>query len=657
MTSRWLSLLVLLVAVACFGCQKSGSPAADAGAGEQADDAFKLGSLLEPFDPPTLEELEKKVEWIDQPVLDSLELLRQRQEKEPVLATVEEALQLRNTSKENNEKILSALGRAAPADGTGADFEETIVRHIGGDVRSTNPMMISSSAEFDIEGLTGVGFFGFDWSFRRFALKESVVSWQSSKDGMYDKLVMRDDMTWADGEPITAHDVEFSFKVIMSEKVPVPAVRSGTDQLKAVKAYDDHTVVFFHKEPLATNQWNVSFPIIAEHKYEKSIHEDPTLQRSPYHVELDADPVVGGAYVITKRVRGQEIVLQRRESYYMHKGKQVRTKPYWKEVRMKVIPDPNTMLLVLKRGEIDEAMISPVQWVNRTTGDDFYANNTKAYGLEWVYFYFGWNCKSPYFSDKRVRQAMAYAYDHDQMIEVIREGLDEKCTGIYHHTSRWAPTKEDREAFLKERKYKFSGEYKSSQDYDKAEALLEEAGWVDHDRDGIRDKEIEGRYVPFQFTIITSQTPGSIRVCKLLSRNLDRIGIICNVRPMEYTVLQDRSRRHRFHAMFGGWGTGVYPDTSENIWKSGAGRNYVNYADERADEIFKKASRELDEDKRRQMFAELHMILWEDQPYTWLFFRNSYYGFNKRLRGYVFSPRGPYHYGPGFSSIYKALPP
>ena len=47
------------------------------------------------------------------------------------------------------------------------------------------------------------------------------------------------------------------------------------------------------------------------------------------------------------------------------------------------------------------------------------------------------------------------------------------------------------------------------------------------------------------------------------------------------------------------------------------------------------------------------MLLWEDQPYTWLYFRNAYFGFNKQLRGYNFSPRGPYNYGPGFDAIWK----
>ena len=72
----------------------------------------------------------------------------------------------------------------------------------------------------------------------------------------------------------------------MDPKVPVPAVRSGTDKLRWVEAYDDHTVVFFHKQALATNVWNINFPLIPEHIYEKSLVEDPTLSESELSREI-----------------------------------------------------------------------------------------------------------------------------------------------------------------------------------------------------------------------------------------------------------------------------------------------------------------------------------------------------------------------------------
>ncbi len=56
---------------------------------------------------------------------------------------------------------------------------------------------------------------------------------------------------------------------------------------------------------------------------------------------------------------------------------------------------------------------------------------------------------------------------------------------------------------------------------------------------------------------------------------------------------------------------------------------------------------------RYEAYGKIHELINEDQPMMFLYYRNSFYGFNKGLRGYMFSPRGPYHYGPGFSSIWK----
>ncbi|MAC53399.1 MAG: peptide ABC transporter substrate-binding protein, partial [Gimesia sp.] len=103
----------------------------------------------------------------------------------------------------------------------------------------------------------------------------------------------------------------------------------------------------------------------------------------------------------------------------------------------------------------------------------------------------------------------------------------------------------------------------------------------------------------------------------------------------------------------GGWGTGTDPDTSINLWKTEAARNYVNYSNPEVDKLFEEGRREFDVEKRAKIYGKIHELLYEDQPYTWLYFRNSFYGFNKDLRGYVFSPRGPYGYGPGFSSLWK----
>ena len=616
---------------------------------------FQLGDLVPMADDefPELADLDADAEWADKPVLDAMDLMRQRQENEEAEATIEEAMALVNDSPVNNSKIRSAIGRLASLDGSNADFNASWSRHTAGDVRSTNPLMASSSAEFDVSGLINFGLLGFDWTFTPYGSKDGIVSWQTSSDGLYDKIVLRDDLIWSDGTPITAHDVEFSYKVIMTSKVPVPAVRSGTDQLLGVKAYDDRTVVFFHPDSLATNVWNILFPIIPKHVFEASVAEDPTMQSSAYHVEKDENPVTGGAYVITKRVRGQEITLERRESYHTVDGTQVRAIPYFKNIRFTIIEDPNTALLSLKKGDIDEYQLTPPQWTDQTGDEEFYNKNTKAYDIEWVYFYFGWNNRSHFFRDVRVRKAMGLAYDHNELLTRHRNNLDEAARGIFHSTSPWSPET-------------LPESYK--QDLDLAEELLAEAGWEDTDDDGILDGMVfiddgfDGQIdsvqrVPFKFTIVSSNRPDRVAMCELLQENLDQIGIECSVSPVEFTTLQDRSRKHQFHAQFGGWGTGTDPDTSENLWATKAidsGRNYVCYSSPEIDQLFIDGKYELDPDKRREIYRQIHLKLYEDQPYTWLYYRNAYFAFNKELRGVNFSARGPYSYGPGESSIFKS---
>jgi peptide/nickel transport system substrate-binding protein len=655
--TRWSWLLAFVLWIGCSsGNDSATKPAetdadnstatteAEAAAAEQgesvSDKPFQLGDLIKPFDPPPLEELEKSVEWVDRPVLDSLTMMRDHQaEQGPPPLTVAEALALRNESREDNEKILGTLGRVAPEDGAGVDFESEIVMVADGDLKSSNPLLYSSVTEFDYQALTGFGLFGANWKLEFFGSKDALVSWQSSKDHLMEKVVLRGDLTWSDGKPITAHDVEFSFKVIMSDAVIIPAVRQGTDQLKYVKAYDDHTVVFFHKEALASNDSNITFPIIPKHIYESTVPADPTMTRSGAHSKLEDNPVVGGAYTLRQRTRGQEFVVERRESYFMHNGRQVRDKPYFKTFRFKVIEDRNTALLALKAGRVDELLLFADQWQGQTNGDDFYQRNTKISGEEWTSFHFCWNNKTPYFEDKRVRLAMAYAMDYQEMLQTIYHGLYDPGRGNFHPNS-WMFPKDGPQPF--------------QQDLNKAEDLLTEAGWADTDGDGVRDKTIGGQVVPFEFTLLCAPFDDRIQTCTLLKECLENIGIVCHVKPTEFTVLTQLLTDHNFQAALGGWGSGVDPDTSANIWVTGQPRNYGQYSNPRVDELFIAGRREFNRDKRAQIYGEIHKILWNDQPNTWLFSRNSFYAFNKKLRGYNFSPRGPFHYSPGISSIFAA---
>ena len=652
--SWWLLVGVMALAIGCSSESRpvdagkkdegdtasSDAPAAAESTGPASDKPFVLGDLLEQFDPPPLEELQKNVEWVDSPVVDAMARLREAKASEPPLVTVAEALAMQNNSADDNEKIVSALSELAPVDGKGVDWGAPLKRALLMDLSTTNPLLTSSIAESEINSLTSFGLFSFDWNMIPFAVAEHVKSWQTSQDHMMDKVVMRDDLVWSDGKPITAHDVAFSFKLIMSSAVPVPAMRTGTDQIRWVEAYDDQTLVFFHKEPLATNVFNLNFTVIPKHIYEKSVVEDPTLRSSDYHRKLERNPISGGAYEVSRWRRGQEVLLKRRENYYMHEGREVREKPYFAEMRFRIIEDGNTRLLALKSADIEESELDAEQWVTQATGDLFYRENTKASGPEWKYMYIGWNLdtkKVPFFSDLRVRQAMAYAMNYKEMLDDLCYGLYTQCTGVSHPDS-WMYPKNPAPPF--------------HFDLDKAEDLLDEAGWVDSDGDGIRDKEIDGKLVPFEFSLLVSNKPDRIAICNLFRENLESIGVACNITPLEAAVFQERVFNKNFEAEMAGWASGADPSLEKNIFGTGEGRNFGNYSNPEVDRLFDEAMKTFDRDKQAEIYGEIHNLIYADQPYLFLYDTNSFFGFNKKLRGYRFSPRGPFRYSPGISSIW-----
>ncbi len=557
---------------------------------------------------------------------------------------------MKNDSPADNEKIISALGRL-PENGQEPDPNAHIARYLLGDINSANPIMEDTVMEFNVLPLSTYNLMSFDWNLCPYASADVVEKWQGSKDHMVDKIIMRRDCTWSDGRPITAHDVAFTFRAVMNEKIPVPAVRTDMAKIKDVVAYDDYTVVFFYKEPLATNQWYMNFGVIPEHVF-KPLYDRldqgltfEDLLRSDEYQQTELHPVSGGEYVMTDRIRNQEIVLKRRDDWYMAGGKQVRSKPFFEEVRFEIKEDPNTALLALKRGSLDDFEIQQEQWASQTNGPDFYEKNTKAYGTEWLYFYFGWNNNepsAPFFADRRVREAMSYAFDYKELMDTVLFNLCQQCTGITHPEAWYAP-KTPLKPYV--------------QDLDKAGQLLDAAGWVDSDGDGIRDKKNNGKLVKFEFDMLVKNDPERIKICEIMQFNLKQLGITCNIKPMEATRLFDALLHRQYQAEFSGWGTGSDPGEDENVWATSAippeGRNYLGYSNPEVDKLFVEGMKEFDREKRAAIYAKIDEIIYHDQPCTFVYWLSSFYGYNKDLRGYKFSPRGPYDYDPGYNSLWK----
>src|SRR2546422_820781 len=255
------------------------------------------GGPAEDFKPPSREELEK-VRWIERPCLDFEKHLRQALEQEPSPISEAEALDLRNTSKEDNQKLLRALGRL-PNGESDVDWDATFDRWLGSDPTTLNPVFNSSRYETMVNELLYIMPLAHDWELKQYGDLGVIERWETSEDRLMDRVFLRRDLTWSDGKPFTAHDVEFTWKVIMDPRVRPPAVRGIASGLRGVKAYDERTVVYFQKEALATNSLNLSWFTIPSHIYQESWKEDPTLEASPFHVKMNSAPVTSGPYRVT----------------------------------------------------------------------------------------------------------------------------------------------------------------------------------------------------------------------------------------------------------------------------------------------------------------------------------------------------------------------
>lgn len=154
-----------------------------------------------------------------------------------------------------------------------------------------------------------------------------------------------------------------------------------------------------------------------------------------------------------------------------------------------------------------------------------------------------------------------------------------------------------------------------------ARKLLDEAGWVDHDGDGIRDKD----GVPFKFRyMIGSGVTLHEQIAKLVKDEAAKVGIEVTLDPYEWSIFSQRLLDRQFDAVNLAWGGAVEEDPYQ-IWHSSQignrGSNYVGFRNAEADSLIEEARKTLDEGKRNELYHRFHRILHEEQPYTFVYTR------------------------------------
>ena len=531
----------------------------------------------------------------------------------------------------------ASLFEPLPEDPAAYNDDDTLYITLSANPNTMNPLFVSSAYDFIVVDALFASPFTFDADMEWQLNEEMVESFEESQDHTEAILKIKPGFKWHDGHPYTAHDIVYSWKTILDPQVPCQTQKPGTEPIKECVALDDYTVKYVQPEPLATRLWNILFPIIPKHVFEKHQGQYPDLNTGDYYTRLSREPVGSGPYRLVRWDENREIVMERWEDY-------AGEKPPFKRVVFRIIQDRNMAMLAFEDGRVDVVNQIPPDKFAAKVSENFRKIGYKAWAPQWTLEYIGWNMdgSNPFFADKRVRYAMTHAMNIPLILDKVYYNLHTPCHGEYHPDS-----------------WMFNPEIDLLEyDLEKSAALLDEAGWKVDPSDGWRYKTIDGRRAPFQFTMILSQ--GSVtspKVAAIFQQNLQRIGVRMDTRVMEFASLLTAIRNHEFQSVMGAWGTGTDPDTGWNLWRTEqyeTGRNYGGYSNPRVDELFELGRKEFDREKRKAIYQEISRILYDDQPYLWLNNRPELAAFNKRIHGVQFSPRGIYSFSPSFFGWWTA---
>jgi peptide/nickel transport system substrate-binding protein len=476
-----------------------------------------------------------------------------------------------------------------------------------GDASNLIPMLASDSASFDIANLVYNGLVKYDKNLN--IVGDLAESWEISEGGLVITFHLRKGVKWHDGYPFTAHDVLFGYKKIIDPKTPT-AYAEDYKQVKEAKVLDDYTFQVRYEKPFAPalTSWGI-LPVLPKH-----LLKDKDITKS----ELSRHPVGTGPYKFVEWKTGGRIVLESNHEYF-------EGRPYIDRYIYRIIPDQATMFLELKSLGIDEMGLTPIQYKRQTNNEFFRRNFNKYRYLSFSYTYLGYNLKDPKFKDKRVRQAISYAINKQEIIDGVLLGLGEIATGPYK-PGTWAYNPDVK-------RYNYNPE--------KARELLKEAGWEDRNGDGILDKD----GVPFKFTILTNQGNDARRkTAEIIQKRLKEIGIDVKIRLIEWsTFINEFIDKRKFEAVILGWTIGQDPDVYD-IWHSSKTGykelNFISFRNKRVDELLEKARRTFNIEERKKYYFEFQEILAEEQPYTFLYVPDALPVVSSRFRGIKPAPAG-----------------
>ena len=451
-----------------------------------------------------------------------------------------------------------------------------------------------------------------------------------SSDQLSYTFKLRQEAKWSDGQPVTADDVVFTYRLMYDpayREVNSPRRGDLEKYIESVSAPDKYTVVVKTKKPFA--------PFLPTHGLYRVVPKHVlgdlparALNTAPF----DSSPTVScGPFKFAKWDKGQQVVLERNDTYW-------RGAPNLDRFVYKVVADTLQVGNQLQTGEADTGFFD-VSLVDRMRS----ASNVDVRifsGPNFDYYAYQVDPAKPaaqFFGDKKVRQALLYALDRQKMAQTVYFGQAEVATG-FEPTPSWAY-----EANLTPR-YGF--------DRNKAERLLDEAGWK-RGASGTREKN----GVPFKFEMLTNAgNKARENLLVVMQQQWKQIGVEATPRPIQFQQLVTQLTNIRTFDMFLiGFTLDADPDQSQN-WSTAAaapgGFNAMPYKNSEVDTLFEQAATTFDRGKRKDIYRKIQSIFAEDAVAPILVYPKRVWGVSKRVQNFNVGPFTQYAERPWMKDVF-----
>ncbi|CAN5888965.1 peptide-binding protein [soil metagenome] len=508
--------------------------------------------------------------------------------------------------------LLLLASLAACGEGTGEGRGGTVVVGMRSDFGGFNP--ITSSSAYDME-LNNYALFTplIQYDDNLNVRPYLAESWELQDDTAV-VFRLRQDVSWHDGQPVTAHDVEFTFNMAKNPESASIIGSAFIQEVASARVIDDYTIAFRFVRPHAQALENFWWAPAPRHLLQDVAPAE--MRNAPFNRQ----PVGSGPFQFGSWRASEQLTLVRNPGFPDGLGGPAAAE----RVVFRVIPEASTMLTELLTGGIHvDIPLTPdqVRQVRDNADTDLFSYPGR------TVHYIGWNNARPPFDDPIVRRAFTHAVNRQEIIDALLYGEGRQATSTI---PPWHPVAPDVEPL----------EYNPQQ----ATALLEQAGWADRDGDGIRENQQGQRLA---FTLLSSDDPLRRSVVEVLQNQLRRVGADVQIRVMEFQTMLQSHRSRDFDAVFTNWvldnfhlasaPIALFHSNQADIEQS---PNRSSVRNPRLDAVMERAALATDEDTQREAWREFTMILQQEQPVTFMFWLNELAAARTNVHGINMDPRG-----------------